>query len=1100
MRQTIPIWPPILIRYSSSTRIDQDGDANPEVVAFDPLIDLPHDPFNPGPWLASSVNAHGTAVAGIIAAVADNGLGGTGIAPNAQIVPIRLIDVGSTSQTTIDAFRYETDQIDITNNSWGPAGIRALAGPTPAEILALRDSVIFGRDGLGVIHVFAAGNDADAGDTSSYNGWVNSRYTIGVTGVDHDGEYNNIDGTVTGYLETGASVFVAAPTGSVFLNIVDDTGIGSGIVTTDTTGQTGYNILPDPVTGEEFDRVYLPDTDSTSRFNGTSASAPMVSGVIALMLEANPNLTWRDVQEILVRSARQNAEFSTQANGFDITQGIEYQPNTWIINQTPLFSDPDIYDPQIPAVILTEQPTLDLNLTRHLASGVHYAPTPQVLTTATGYTISQGLGTDGEMIGYAHGVIDAEAAVLLAEQWHTKGQALPPELTFTTTLESLGAGLPALAVVADTDFEVPGGMFGESGFIDYWNEYFVDEPFAEFDFNAARGYPLELTVPDSNAMTIETLEVHMEISGGTAAALDGVRMVLVSPGGTFSDLNHYQGNGAVGDGDLNFTFSTNRSWGERSDDAIIFDPVTAEPVIDTSGSGGNQFNFLPGSAGDLITRGWQLHFENWGPTDLTVNSLEIAWHGSPISAATERVQGLIGIDDGQLSPRDGLFNFSRVIPNIFDSDGDPDSVRLGDVLNQIDETHESMAANVTVLAHRDVNANGLLDAGIDVLVDQFVTGADGNYYFDLLPDDYVISLDSASLGGNLALDDSLTPAVFLPDYQAQWAISTDYFQVWDYDANLEVPINPVTDAPFAFIDGTGNAVNYGMKHINFLLDPDAPAAPQVEFNGIVTADFNGDGILNGNDTGLPGINVFGDVNRNGQFDSGEVLATTNASGQYTLIVPILATTVLNVGVIPPVDWTPSDPATGLRQEFAEFGDVFTDIDFAVQPPLISDGDESSQPGLLLGTVFDDSNEDTLRQTSEQGLANLTVYIDANNSGGLDPSELTAVTNVNGAFVFAGIAPGNYNLRIDLSANSELTQTSPVFNSPRNVTLSNAGTLTGIDFGVSNVAILDFGDLPVAYGLTTLGEDGARHAKGVYYLGTRIDTELDGAPLSQCRWR
>ncbi|HCK40641.1 MAG TPA: hypothetical protein DHW22_03305, partial [Planctomycetaceae bacterium] len=293
--------------------------------------------------------------------------------------------------------------------------------------------------------------------------------------------------------------------------------------------------------------------------------------------------------------------------------------------------------------------------------------------------------------------------------------------------------------------------------------------------------------------------------------------------------NHYQGSGAVDDGgNLDFTFSTNRSWGERSDDAIIFDPVTAEPIIDTSGSGGNQFNrFLPGSAGDLITRGWQLHFENWGPTDFNVDSLEIAWHGSPISAATERVQGLIGIDDGLITPQDGLFNFSRVIQEIGDSDGDPETIRLGDVRNIIDETHESMAANVTVLAHRDVNANGLLDAGVDVLVDQFVTGADGNYYFDLLPDDYIVSLDSTSLDGYVALDDSLTPAGFLQDYQAEWAISSDYFQVWDYDANLEVPLNPATDAPFAFIDGTGNAVTYGMKDINFLLDLGAPVVPQV---------------------------------------------------------------------------------------------------------------------------------------------------------------------------------------------------------------------------------------------------------------------------------
>ena len=430
---------------------------------------------------------------------------------------------------------------------------------------------------------------------------------------------------------------------------------------------------------------------------------------------------------------------------------------------------------------------------------------------------------------------------------------------------------------------------------------------------------------------------------------------------------------------------------------------------------------------------------------------------------------------------------------IVDSDGDPETIRLGDVRNIIDETHESMAANVTVLAHRDVNANGLLDAGVDVLVDQFVTGADGNYYFDLLPDDYIVSLDSTSLDGYVALDDSLTPAGFLQDYQAEWAISSDYFQVWDYDANLEVPLNPVTDAPFAFIDGTGNAVTYGMKDINFLLDLGTPVVPQVEFSGSVTTDFNGDGIFNNNDTLMPGVNVFADVNRNEQFDAGEMLTSTDASGQYSLVVPLTETSLMNVGVIAPIDWTPSDPVSGVATFFTEVGDVFNDVDFSIMPPAFSPGDDILQPGYLLGTVFEDKNEDTLQQSGENGVANVTVYIDANNSGALDPAEITSTTNSLGAFVFADIAPGNYNLRIDLTSNPELEQTSPEFNSPRTITINGNGTVANIEFGVNNGAVLDFGDLPAAYGLTLLSEDGARHPKGVYYLGSRIDSELDGIP-------
>ncbi|MCA9233803.1 MAG: hypothetical protein KDA57_24415, partial [Planctomycetales bacterium] len=159
------------------------------------------------------------------------------------------------------------------------------------------------------------------------------------------------------------------------------------------------------------------------------------------------------MQEILVRSARQNAEFEVpHAAGVGTTQ------NTWIINQMPVFHDPDVWDPTINPFTQTAFPTLDPNLTSGGfyfgpgpdpnyvslflnsagSTGAHYAPTPQVLTNGAGYTISQGKGVYGEQIGYAHGVVDAELAVQLAQQWHVKNQELPNELTFTSFIDPKG--------------------------------------------------------------------------------------------------------------------------------------------------------------------------------------------------------------------------------------------------------------------------------------------------------------------------------------------------------------------------------------------------------------------------------------------------------------------------------------------------------------------------------------------------------------------------------------------------------------------------------------------------------------------------------------
>ena len=242
-----------------------------------------------------------------------------------------------------------------------------------------------------------------------------------------------------------------------------------------------------------------------------------MAGVVALMLEANPNLGWRDVQEILLRSARQNAKFATQANGVDKAIGIEFQ-NTWIINQVPLFHDPDLHDDLISDSLQIIHPTLDADLNLPGLSS-HYAPTPQVLTNGAGYTISQGRGTNLDQVGYAHGVVDAELAVALAEQWTLKGETLPQELSFTTALNG-SPNLPAAEIVADVtgdiDLIVPGGLFGADGFSAYWAEFLL--PDDEDDFGQtfpSRGQPIELTVPSPNDMVIgEHVEVtFVSISG-----------------------------------------------------------------------------------------------------------------------------------------------------------------------------------------------------------------------------------------------------------------------------------------------------------------------------------------------------------------------------------------------------------------------------------------------------------------------------------------------------------------------------------------------------------------------------------------------------------
>jgi subtilisin-like proprotein convertase family protein len=224
---------------------------------------------NPTP---SRWDAHGTAAAGVAAATGDNNVGVSGSAPDANLAGLQLISCGLSDTRESNALNHENQIIDIYSNSWGPSDSGSvLDGPGPLVVAAFEDDVANGRGGLGNIITWAAGNGYSS-DDSNKDGYANARQTIAVSAVTHQG-------TASSYSEPGANILIAA----------HSDGSGEGITTTDIEGSDGYT-----------------SNDYTDDFGGTSSATPLASGVIALILEANANLTWRDVQHVLVNSARQN--------------------------------------------------------------------------------------------------------------------------------------------------------------------------------------------------------------------------------------------------------------------------------------------------------------------------------------------------------------------------------------------------------------------------------------------------------------------------------------------------------------------------------------------------------------------------------------------------------------------------------------------------------------------------------------------------------------------------------------------------------------------------------------------------------------------------
>jgi subtilisin family serine protease len=239
----------------------------------------PDDP-SPGPG-----DNHGTAVAGVAAAVGFNGIGVSGVAPSANIAPIRLNGGGNTPLDEAEAYNLGGSAVRFKNNSWSRAtGVNSLQPDDEIVQAALATAV-----GSGTVILFSAGNDQQEGADTNQRGLKNSIYTLPIAALSDQA----IQCT---YSTPGASVLISAPAG------LDSARI-QGTTTTDRTGVDGDNNggtnvfqgLPD-----------YPDGNYMKTFNGTSSATPVVSGVTALVLQANPSLNWRDVKEIYIRSATRN--------------------------------------------------------------------------------------------------------------------------------------------------------------------------------------------------------------------------------------------------------------------------------------------------------------------------------------------------------------------------------------------------------------------------------------------------------------------------------------------------------------------------------------------------------------------------------------------------------------------------------------------------------------------------------------------------------------------------------------------------------------------------------------------------------------------------
>ncbi|MDP7112572.1 MAG: S8 family serine peptidase [Myxococcota bacterium] len=246
------------------TGVDTDH-ADLDVISGWDYIDNDDDP---NPDFSTESGKHGTASAGLAAAVGDNGLGVAGVAYDSSVYAIRLIGGDTDLDDIYDAF------VDATNaGAWVLSNSWSFGEDCPEIPLygVLEDALVHaeeeGRDGRGAVVVLSAGNGNCDISNDLFQGYPTA-ISVAATNGNDDRE---------GYSSFGEHVDVAGPAG--------------GVLTTDLTGEPGYG---------DWDG----DPDYYGYFSGTSAAAPVVSGVLALMIGANPELTAAQARDVLRQTAK----------------------------------------------------------------------------------------------------------------------------------------------------------------------------------------------------------------------------------------------------------------------------------------------------------------------------------------------------------------------------------------------------------------------------------------------------------------------------------------------------------------------------------------------------------------------------------------------------------------------------------------------------------------------------------------------------------------------------------------------------------------------------------------------------------------------------
>ncbi len=272
---------------------DSGGEVNHDDFVGNILAGVHRDYTLDPPYIGkpTPTNAHGTAVGGIIAARGWNNKGVSGVAPFGKLGFFQFLE---SSQSASILINQASGDFDIFNYSYGDT----LLFDTKSDenyLDHIKYQSLYNRK----FYLKAAGNEyalSSGNLCAPHNANApfenESPYMLTIGAV-------NAKGVKASYANVGSNIWVTAPGGEYG-------GLDPAILTTDLpTCFKGYSAAGSfQVNDFEYGHHENINCHYSSVMNGTSAAAPMVSGVIALILEANPSLSYREVKHILAMTSR----------------------------------------------------------------------------------------------------------------------------------------------------------------------------------------------------------------------------------------------------------------------------------------------------------------------------------------------------------------------------------------------------------------------------------------------------------------------------------------------------------------------------------------------------------------------------------------------------------------------------------------------------------------------------------------------------------------------------------------------------------------------------------------------------------------------------